>query len=258
MSPAGWPLDGPAEIVHNGCPSNLSTTTPLPRLACLPVVSASPPLYRQLRDGSLTWLTINVCAGSDWVPRPGGQTAEKPFVAGGGTRHGHWSGFLRATSTSQHAMLFAMACFVFHVISDRGMERGGVRAVRWGMGTMQYRRHSLAPEGSRRWLPADGMDIFCGGGVLLCATQGLVVPRSQRPELHHVELNFLLGQEVRGGEGVETAVRSRPLPLPGVFQTGLAALPGPFCSLDIGCQVPAKGKGEGPSGSQVAVTRTCF
>lgn len=125
MSPAGWPLDGPAEIVHNGCPSNLSTTTPLPRLACLPVVSASPPLYRQLRDGSLTWLTINVCAGSDWVPRPGGQTAEKPFVAGGGTRHGHWSGFLRATSTSQHAMLFAMACFVFHVISDRGMERGG-------------------------------------------------------------------------------------------------------------------------------------
>lgn len=45
----------------------------------------------------------------------------------------------------------------------------------------------------------------------MCATQGLVVPRSQRSELHDVELSLLLGSEVRGGEGVETAVRSRPL-----------------------------------------------
>lgn len=92
-----------------------------------------------------------------------------------------------------------------------------MREVRWGMGTMQYRRHF----GSRRvetlaarpllLLLANGMDIFCGGGVLLCATQGLVVPRSQRSELHDVELSLLLGSEVRGGEGVETTVRSRPL-----------------------------------------------
>lgn len=50
MSPAGWPLDGPAEIVHNGCPSNLSTTTPLPRLACLPRrerLSASVPTIKR-------------------------------------------------------------------------------------------------------------------------------------------------------------------------------------------------------------------